>query len=79
MTTIGAAWLKQKENGEYYQSVNFDKAILPLTITENKRLILKPNKNKTNNEKAPDYYVDIFIPDKTKTKSSNEEDTEFPF
>lgn len=73
MTTIGAAWIKTYDKGDYYYSITFDKAILPLTITEDKRLIMKENKNKQNNEKAPNFYVDIFVPDKTKTEKPKEE------
>lgn len=73
MTTIGAAWIKTNDKGDYYYSITFDKAILPLTITEGKRLIMKENKNKQNNEKAPNFYVDIFVPDKTKTEKPKEE------
>lgn len=67
MTTIGAAWLRQKENSkDFYYSISMDKAILPFTFTEEKRLILKENKNKANNDKAPDFYLDIYIPNKEK-------------
>lgn len=71
MTTIGAAWIAENRDGDYNTTIKFDKGILPLTITEDKMLILKPNKNKSNNEKAPDYYVDIFVPDKTKLKNND--------
>lgn len=65
MTIIGGAWLKFRgENStEPYYSLSFDKAIIPLTLTPEKRLILKENKNKGNNEKAPDFWVDIYIPE----------------
>lgn len=69
MTTIGAAWLKQKEKDgqkEYYYTISIDEAILPLTIDNTKRLVLKENKNKGSNEKAPNFYLDIYIPDGTK-------------
>lgn len=69
MTTIGAAWIKQRENtNDYYYSISIDKAILPLTLTEEKRLILKENKNKGTNEKAPDFYLDLFVPIKQDDK-----------
>lgn len=73
MTTIGATWIKNNDKGDYYYSITFDKAILPLTITEDKRLIMKENKNKQNKEKAPNFYVDIFVPDKTKAEKPKEE------
>ena len=69
MTTIGAAWLKQKEKDgqtEYYYSISIDDAILPLTIDKTKRLVLKDNKNKGDNDKAPNFYLDIYIPDSSK-------------
>ena len=69
MTTIGAGWIKTSENGETYTSLSFDKAIMPFQITEDKRFVLKINRNKTGEkENAPDYYVDCFIPDASKTK-----------
>ena len=69
MTTIGAAWLKSREKDgktEHYYSISLDDAILPLTIDNTKRLILKENKNKGNNEKAPHLYLDIYIPEQKK-------------
>lgn len=69
MTTIGGAWIKGKEKDgkqTYYYSCSFDEAILPLTLDSNKRLILKENKNKGDNEKAPDMLIDIFIPKEKK-------------
>lgn len=77
MTTIGAAWIKQREQtGEIYYSASIDKALLPLTITEEKRLSFKPNPNKGNNEKAPDLLIDLYVPDKEKqNKKENTETT----
>lgn len=69
MTTIGAAWLKSKdkeEGTEYYYTIAIDDAILPLTIDKEKRLVLKENKNKGDNNKAPNFYLEIYIPDATK-------------
>lgn len=70
MTTIGAAWLKSKDkedkSKEYYYTISLDDAILPLTIDSSKRLVLKENKNRGDNEKAPNFYLDIYIPDGTK-------------
>lgn len=65
MTRIGAGWLKTKNDGSMYYSVSVDEEILPLTIDKGKMLILKENKNKGNNPKAPDMVLDIFIPKKT--------------
>lgn len=72
MTTIGAAWLKQKEteNGkEFYYSISFDEAIMPFVIDKGKRFVLKENKNKGNNDKAPNFYVEAYIPDPNKKKT----------
>lgn len=69
MTTIGAAWLKSKEKDgqkEYYYTISIDDAVLPLTIDNTKRLVLKENKNKGDNDKAPNFYLDIYIPDSSK-------------
>lgn len=82
MTTIGAAWLKSKdvskENNavekEYYYTISIDDAILPLTIDKTKRLVLKENKNKGDNEKAPNFYLDIYIPDSSKAKKEQPKD-----
>lgn len=63
MTIIGAAWLKQREEDKsMYYSISVDKAVLPLTITEDKGLILKENKNKftSGNDKAPDFYLEMY-------------------
>lgn len=72
MTVIGAAWIKSSDNGGYFYSITLDKGILPLTLTEDKRLIMRENKNKQNNEKAPDFYLDIFVPDKSKAEKPKE-------
>lgn len=64
MTRIGAAWLKNnEETGKYTTQIRFDKALLPLTITSDKMMILKTNEGKTE-DKQPDYFVDLFIPEK---------------
>lgn len=69
MTTIGAAWLKQKdETKEFYYSLSFDEAIMPFTIDKNKRFVMRENKNKGDNDKAPDYFIDAYIPDPNKKK-----------
>lgn len=71
MTTIGAAWLKQREdNNSMYYSISIDKAVLPLTITEDKGLILKENKNKLpgGNDKAPDFWLEMYSREKQEDK-----------
>ena len=70
MTTIGAAWMKQTEDGQFKYSISFDKAIMPFVIDENKRFVMKENKSKGDNEKAPDFYIDAYIPDPMKEKES---------
>nr|DAH34512.1 MAG TPA: Protein of unknown function (DUF736) [Bacteriophage sp.] len=67
MTTIGAGWTKKDKNGDFFISTNFDEAILPLTLTFEKKLIIKVNKNKEE-DNQPDYYIDIFVPQKQKTE-----------
>lgn len=74
MTQIGAAWLKQKETEdgkEYYYSLSFDEAILPFVIDKSKRFVLRENKNRENNDKAPHFYLEVYIPDPTKAKKEN--------
>ena len=68
MTTIGAAWLKQKENEEFYYSLSFDEAIMPFVIDKNKRFVLRENKGRGDNDKAPNFYIDAYIPDPNKKK-----------
>lgn len=74
MTTIGAAWLKQKEDTkEHYYSLSFDEAIMPFQIDKTKRFVMKENKNKQGNDKAPNFYIEAYIPDPNKRKFTNEE------
>ena len=68
MTTIGAGWKKTDKNNKPYISVSIDKALLPLTIDENKRLSIFPIAEKEN-DKAPDSRVVLFI---TETQSQDE-------
>jgi len=68
MTTIGAAWLNTKEDGGFYYSCNIDEALLPLTLTKEKRLILVENKNKGDNEKAPDFKIELYVPKEKEEK-----------
>lgn len=77
MTTIGAAWLKQKKKDgqkEFYYTISIDEAVLPLTIDKEKRLVLKENKNKGDNDKSPNFYLDIYIPDSSKAKKEQPKD-----
>ena len=78
MTRIGAGWLKEDKNKELFISVKLDNAILPLTITEDKKLMIRPNKNKESGSAQPDYHVEIFVPDKNK-EIIDRENSEFPF
>lgn len=74
MTKIGASWLNKKEYEEdhtkdyFYYPLNIDEELLPLTIDKDKRLVLKENKNKGNNEKAPDMVLELYKPDLSKAK-----------
>lgn len=64
MTRIGAGWIKHnEETGKFTTQIRFDEALMPLTITPDKLMILKTNENKTE-DKHPDYLVDLFIPKK---------------
>lgn len=77
MTRIGAGWLKEDKNGEHYISGKVDEDLLPLVITPEKRLIIKPNKDKTR-ENQPDYYLNVFTL-KPQEKETTNENEEFPF
>ncbi len=69
MTRIGAGWLKEDKNKEFYISCSIDEEVQPLTLTPDKRLLLKPNQKKTE-EKQPDYYLELYKP---KEKKETEE------
>lgn len=76
MTTIGSGWSKADKNGNFFISTTFDKAILPLTLTSEKKLVIRPNKSKTE-VLQPDFYIDIFVPQEQKTEKS-QTNTGFP-
>lgn len=65
MTRIGAGWLKEDKNKEFYIACKIDEEVQPLTLTPDKLLILKPNQKKTE-EKQPDYFVDLWKPKQEK-------------
>lgn len=68
MTKIGAAWLNKKETETgtiYGYSLLFDEAIMPFQIDKSKRFVMVENKNKKDNEKAPDFYIETYIPKDT--------------
>lgn len=67
MTTIGAAWKKTDKNGKHYISVSLDKALLPLTIDESKKLSIFPITDKQS-ESAPDFRVNMYIPEDKEEK-----------
>ena len=70
MTTIGAAWVKvNDETGETTIHPQFDEAILPFTITKEKKFMLKSNKNKTK-ETQPDFWLDTYIPKPKETETA---------
>lgn len=62
MTTIGAAWVKTDKNNLTYISLTLDKALLPLTIDNTRRIALFPVKEKAS-DKSPDFKVDLYIPE----------------
>ena len=83
MSRIGGAWLnsREQENGEVkmYYSLSFDEALMPFVIDKSKKIIMSENKNKGDNEKAPDMIIEAYIP---KPKTKKEEmitDDEIPF
>lgn len=71
MSTVGAGWKKQDKNGRPYISTSIDKALLPLTIDNTKRLALFPVKEKKN-DKSPDFILDLYVPEE---KEENDEIT----
>jgi uncharacterized protein (DUF736 family) len=73
MTTIGAGWKKTDKNNKPYISVSIDKALLPLTIDEKKRLSVFPIADKEN-ENGPDYRVVLYIPESPTQGEEKEED-----
>ena len=48
MTKIGAGWIKHTDNGKQYISLTLDKEILPFAVTENRKIILWVEKEKTS-------------------------------
>ena len=60
MSTCGAGWGKTDKNGKPYISFNIDKAFLPLTIDNTKRLAAFPVKEKKT-ENSPDFILDLFV------------------
>ncbi len=76
MTTIGAGWKKTDKNNKPYISVSIDKALLPLTIDEKKKISIFPIAEK-DNEKGPDYRVVLFVPE-TQTQDEEVKDDYFP-
>ena len=73
MTTIGAGWKKVDKNNKPYISISIDKALLPLTIDEKKRISIFPIAEK-DNDQAPDYRVVLFIPEDKAQGEEKEED-----
>ena len=73
MTTIGAGWKKVDKNQKPYISISIDKALLPLTIDEKKRISIFPVAEK-DNDQAPDYRVVLFIPEEKAQGEEKEED-----
>ena len=70
MTVIGAGWKKQDKNGKAYISISIDKELLPLQITEDKKISIFPIGEKQN-EKAPDFRVVMFLPEEKAEETKN--------
>lgn len=71
MTTCGAGWKKTDKNGNPYISFTIDKALLPFTINEDKRLCAYPVKEKKS-ENAPDFRLDVYIPEGKSQNTDND-------
>lgn len=67
---IGAGWQNTTKKGETYISAEIDEALKPLIITDDKKLKLFTNKNKTE-PKHPDYIVCLFKKDDEQEEDSN--------
>lgn len=82
MADIGGGWKKKDKNGKAYISFSIDRALLPLTIDDSKRLAVFPIKEKTN-ENAPDFRLVLFSNEDLKTKPEEGEeigtDEDIPF
>ena len=59
-TKIGAAWWKFTENGKQYLSVKLDESIQPLTITQDKYMVLwEIPQEDQKGENSPAYAVHL--------------------
>lgn len=63
MTRCGAGWKKKDKNDNPYISFSIDKPLLPFTIDEKKMIAAYPVKDKKT-ENSPDFWLDVFIPEK---------------
>ena len=83
MSKLGGAWLNSREEEDgtktYYYSISIDEALMPFVIDKNKKIVMSENKNKGDNEKAPDMIIEAYIP-KPKTREKEMiTDEEIPF
>lgn len=80
MSKLGGAWLNSREEEDgtktYYYSISIDEALMPFVIDKNKKIVMKQNKNKGDNKKAPDMIVEAYIP-KPKEKKEKPIDPNF--
>lgn len=67
---------KNRQNNKPYISISIDKALLPLTLDEKKRLSIFPVADKEN-ENGPDYRVVLYIPE-SQTQGEEKEEDLFP-
>lgn len=70
MSTCGAGWKKTDKNGKPYISFNIDKAFLPLTIDNTKRLAAFPVKEKKT-DNSPDFILDLFVPEEKQNENDD--------
>lgn len=80
MARIGAGWVKEDKNKKDYISWSVYEELQPLTLTGDKKLISRINNDKTDS-KQPDYFLEIFVPQKDKSTQKEEENHngEYPF
>ena len=80
MTTCGCGYQKTDKNGKPFIGISFDKALLPFTITDEKRFSLRRNENKKDPEsKQPDFLLDVYIPKPPKDEETQEDNEDISF
>lgn len=70
MSTIGAGWKEKDKNGNPFIKWSIDKALLPLTIDNTKRLAAFPVKDKKS-DKSPDFILNMYVPEEQKEETED--------